>query len=122
MNIDILVEELGKLTLVEAIELTKQLKEKWNIKDEVPKLVTVEPEKLPDNRSKIVDVILKACGNRKIEVIKLLREVKTLGLVEAKKFAETPNSKIAEGITLEEAEPLANRFQVIGAEIEIVNY
>lgn len=119
-----LVEELSALTLLEAAELSKLLEEKWGV-SAAP--VAVAPVSAPGagpaapvaEEKTEFDVILTAAGEKKIQVIKVVRELTNLGLKEAKDLVEGAPKPIKEGVSKEEAENIKKKLEEVGAKVEI---
>ncbi len=125
-DLEKLVEELSQLTVMEAAELVKMLEEKWGVSAAAPVAVAAvagaaggEAEEAKEEKTEF-DVVLKATGPKKIQVIKAIRQLTSLGLKEAKQVAETPGSKILEGVSKEEAEAAKAKLEEAGATVEIV--
>lgn len=117
-----LLEQIGNLTLVQAAELVKAMEAKFGISAAAPVAVAVagagggapaaeEPTE--------VSVILKAHGDKKIDVIKVVREITGLGLKEAKDLVEAGNKPVKEGISKDEANGIKAKLEAVGAQIEI---
>lgn len=126
-NLDKLVEELGKLTVLEAAELVKKLEEAWGVSAAAPvaavgvaapaaAAVAAEPE---EEKTEF-NVIIKDAGPKKIEVIKVIRQLTNLGLKDAKDVAETPGSKLLEAVSKEAAMDAKSKLEAAGATVEIV--
>lgn len=118
-----MVEALSNLKMVELIELTKQLREKWGITE------TVHPMMEPaDKFVKQIEqsdcpydvVLVSAQPDKKIASIKLIRELTNVGLAEGKKLAETPNSVIIAGAEYAVAKTVMEKFEAIGAQVKLV--
>ena len=94
-----LADELSKLTVLEAAELTEMLEEKWGVSAAAPMAVAAIPAgaaaagEAAEEKSEF-DVVLKDVGPKKIDVIKAIRQITTLGLKDAKDLAETPEAKV----------------------------
>ncbi len=123
-----LVEELSSLTLLEAVELVKLLEERWGVKAAAPVAVAAAvpaaapgaPAAAPAVEEKTeFDVILKEVGPKKIEVIKVVRQLTNLGLKEAKEAVESAPYVIKEGISKAEAEEIKKKLEAQGATVEI---
>lgn len=122
-----LVEELSQLTVMEAAELAKMLEEKWGVSAAAPVAVAAVPgagapaaaEEAKEEKTEF-DVVIKEAGPKKIQVIKVIRQLTSLGLKEAKQVAETPGAKVLEGVPKEEAEAAKAKLEEVGAVVEIV--
>ena len=107
-NLEKLVEVLSTLTVLEAAQLSKLLEEKWGVSAAAP--VEVKDE---------FTVMLTAVGDKKINVIKAVREVTSLGLKEAKDLVESAPATVKEGVSKAEAEDIKKKFEEAGASIEV---
>ena len=121
-NIDTLVEQLGKLTVVEAGELSKKLEKAWNLNlDELTAGVQPVPEVKDENATVKVSLIGFDAG-KKIGVIKAVRGLKDMGLLEAKNFVEgcteTPG-ELKSDIEKSEAEKIKAEIESVGGKVEI---
>lgn len=126
-NLDQLVEELGKLSVLEAAQLVKRLEETWGVSAAAPVAMAAMPSAggpaapaEPVEEKTEFDVVIKDAGPKKIEVIKTIRQLTSLGLKEAKDVAETPGSKILEAVTKEAAADAKTRLEAAGAVIDVV--
>lgn len=124
-DLDKLVAELGKLSVLEAADLVKKLEETWGVSAAAPvamaaasaaPAVVAEPE---EEKTEF-DVVIKDAGPKKIEVIKAIRQFTTLGLKEAKEVAETPDSKVLEQVSKEAANDAKAKLEAAGAVVELV--
>ena len=114
------VEALKEMSLLEIKELVDGLKEEFGI-DPSAVAVAAGPAAAAEVEEKTeFNVVLKSFGDKKIEVIKVTREVTGLGLVEAKKLVETADALIKENAKKDEAEALKAKFEAAGAVVEIV--
>lgn len=123
-SIDKLVEELGKLTVLEAAELVKKLEEEWGVSAAAPVAVAVagaggEGGGEAKEEKTEFDVVIKETGPKKIEVIKAIRQMTSLGLKEAKEVAETPGSKVLEGVGKDAANDAKAKLEAAGAVVEV---
>jgi len=123
-----LVEELSSLTLLEAVELVKLLEERWGVKAAAPVAVAAAvpaaapgaPAAAPAVEEKTeFDVILKEVGPKKIEVIKVVRQLTNLGLKEAKDLVEAAPKAVLEGVSKEVAQDAKAKLEAVGAVVEI---
>ena len=119
-----LVDELSALTVLEAADLSKMLEEKWGVS--AAAAVAAAPAAggagagAPAAEEKTeFDVILTGDGGKKINVIKEVRAITQLGLTEAKTLVETPNAKVKEGVSKDEAEKIKKQLEEAGATVEI---
>ncbi len=117
-----LIEQLSELTVLEAAELVKALEEKWGVSAAAPvaavAAVAAGPAEEAEEKTEF-DVVLKETGPKKIEVIKVIRQLTSLGLVEAKGMAETPGTKILSGVAKEAADDAKGKLEGAGAVIEL---
>ncbi len=123
-DLEKIVEQLSELTLLEAAELTKMLEEKWGVSAAAPAAVMAVPGAAggaaPAEEKTEFDVVLKAAGAKKIQVIKAVRAMRSdLGLKEAKAVVDDAPSTILEGVSKEEAEEAKAKLEAEGAEVEI---
>ena len=122
---DEIVEAIKSMSVLELSELSKQLQEVFGVSAAAPIAYAPGPGGAAPEAAAVeeaptsFDAILTAVGDKKINVIKVVREVTSLGLKEAKDLVETPNAKIKEGINMEDAKALQAKFEGEGAKIEI---
>lgn len=121
-NLDQIVEQLSTLSVLEAAELVKKLEEKWGVSAAAPVAVAaaaggpaVAAEPVEEKTE--FDVVIKETGAKKIDVIKVIRQLTNLGLGEAKTMAETPGSKVLTGVGKEAANDAKKRLEEAGAVI-----
>jgi len=118
-----LVDELSKLSVLEAAELVKALEEKWGVSAAAPVAMAAGPvaaaaAEVVEEKTEF-DVILKDAGPKKIETIKVIRQLTNLGLVEAKAMAETAGAKVLSGVSKEVANDAKAKLEAAGAVVEI---
>jgi large subunit ribosomal protein L7/L12 len=123
-KVEKLVEELGKLTVLEAAELVKALEESWGVSAAAPVAVAAAgagpaAAAEPVEEKTEFDVIIKDTGPKKIEVIKVIRQLTSLGLGEAKALAETAGSKVVSGVGKEAAMDAKKKLEEAGAVVEV---
>ena len=125
-DLDKLVEELGKLTVLEAAELVKKLEEKWGVSAAAPVAVAAAggapvaaAAAEPVEEKTEFDVVLKDPGPKKIETIKVIRQLTSLGLVEAKTMAETAGAKVLSAVSKEAAAEAKSKLETAGAVVEV---
>ena len=125
-DIQRIAEEISSLTLLEARDLVKVLEEKLGIKAAVPMAMAAMPvpgaagaEAAPAEEKVEFDVILTGFGDKKIQVIKVVRELTGLGLKEAKDLVEGVPKPVKEGVSKDEANALMIQLKEAGAEVEI---
>jgi large subunit ribosomal protein L7/L12 len=120
-----LVEDLSGLTVLEASQLTKLLEEKWGVSAAAPMAMAAMPAMpgaaaaAPVEEKTEFTVTLKALGDKKIEVIKVIRQLTNLGLKEAKDLAEAPNAKVLDSVGKDAAEDARKKLTEVGATVEI---
>jgi large subunit ribosomal protein L7/L12 len=119
-----LVDELSTLTVVEAAELVKKLEEKWGVSAAAPIAMAAMPAASaaaaePVEEKTEFNVVIKDPGAKKIEVIKVIRQLTNLGLKEAKDVAETAGSKVLEGVSKEAANDAKGKLETAGAVVEV---
>lgn len=118
-------ELLNELTVLEIAELVKMKEEEWGVSAAAPVAMaalaagpaaaTAEPE---EEKTEF-DVVIKDAGPKKIEVIKAIRQMSSLGLKEAKELAETPDAKVLEGVGKDAANDAKTKLEAAGATIEL---
>ncbi len=123
-NIESLVEELSKLSVLEAAELVKALEEKWGVSAAAPVAVAAvaggaAAAAEPVEEKTEFDVIIKDAGAKKIDVIKVIRQLTSLGLGEAKTLAETAGGKVLSAVGKEAAMDAKKKLEEAGAAIEV---
>lgn len=121
-DLEKLVEQLSELSVLEAAELVKALEEKWGVSAAAPvAAVAAGPAAVaePVEEKTEFDVVLKDTGPKKIEVIKVIRQLTNLGLVEAKGMAEAAGSKILSAVGKEAAQDAKSKLEAAGAVIEL---
>lgn len=122
-DIEKLVGELSKLSVLEAADLVKALEEKWGVSAAAPAaaMAFAAPGAAaePVEEQTEFDVVLKEAGPKKIEVIKVIRQLTSLGLVEAKNMAETAGSKVLSGVGKEAASEAKKKLEEAGAVIDL---
>lgn len=126
-KIEQIADDLSSLTVLEAAELAKLLEEKWGVSAAAPVAVAgvaaaggAEGGDAPAEEKTEFDVVLTSAGEKKIGVIKVVREVVAgLGLKEAKELVESAPKPIREGVNKAEAEEIKKKFEDAGATVEI---
>jgi large subunit ribosomal protein L7/L12 len=118
-----LVEELSQLSVLEAAELVKALEEKWGVSAAAPMAVAAAAGPAaaaePVEEKTEFDVVIKDAGPKKIEVIKVIRQLTNLGLVEAKSMAETVGSIVLTAVAKEAATDAKKKLEEAGAVVEV---
>jgi len=121
-NIETLAEELGKLTVLEAVELVKKLEESWGVSAAAPVAMVAGPAVAAEAAEEKTefDVVITEAGGNKIAVIKAVREVAPgLGLADAKKLVESAPAKVLEGAAKDAAEAAKKKLEEAGAKVEL---
>jgi large subunit ribosomal protein L7/L12 len=124
-DLEKLVEELSKLSVLEAADLVKKLEEKWGVSAAAPMAmaaVAAGPAAAaaePVEEKTEFDVIIKDAGPKKIETIKVIRQLTSLGLKEAKDMAETAGGKVLEAVSKEVAADAKSKLEAAGAVVEV---
>jgi large subunit ribosomal protein L7/L12 len=114
-------EYLSGLTVMQIVELTKELEDAWGVKAApiaVAGAAAAAPAEAAEEQTEF-DVVLKSFGSAKIQVIKAVREATGLGLKDAKELVESAPKAIKEGVAKAEADELAAKLKEAGAEVEI---
>ena len=121
-NLEKLVEELSTLTVLEAAQLSKLLEEKWGVSAAAPVAAAAAPGAAAAAPAEVKDefsVVLSAAGDKKINVIKAVREITGLGLKEAKDLVEAAPKAVKEGVPKADAEKLKAKLEAEGAKVEL---
>src|SRR5688572_20935469 len=116
-----IVEDLSKLTVLEAAELAKMLEEKWGVTAAAAVAVAAAPGAgaAPAEEKTEFTAMLTAIGDKKIEVIKEVRALTGLGLKEAKDLVEAAPKAVKEGVNKEEADKIKTTLEKVGAKVEL---
>jgi large subunit ribosomal protein L7/L12 len=125
-KVEQLIEELSNLTVLEVAELSKALQDKWGVSAAVPMAAAApaaagaEAAEEPEEEEQTeFDVILQEIGPTKVPVIKVVRELTSLGLKEAKAVVEAAPTPVKEGLSKEDAEEAKGKLEAVGAVVEI---
>jgi len=122
VSVDDLLESIGNLTLLEAADLKKKMEEKFGVTAAAPMaMMAAGPgagAAAVEEKTEF-DVILTAVGDKKIEVLKVVREVTGLGLKEAKDLVDAAPKPLKEKVKKEEAEEMKKKIEAAGAKVEI---
>ena len=126
MSVDTIIAEIEKLNVLELVELTKTLQDKWGVSAAPvaaagPPAAATEaaPAAAPVEEKTEFDAVLTEVGPNKINVIKVVRELTGLGLKEAKAVVDEAPRAIKEGVSKEEAERIAQKMEEVGAKVTI---
>ena len=119
-DLEKIVDELGTLSVLEAAELVSLLEEKWGVSAAAPVAVAVAgaAEEAAEEKTEF-DVVIKDAGPKKINTIKAIRQLTSLGLKESKELAETAGAKILTQVGKDAAEDAKEKLEAAGAVIEI---
>jgi large subunit ribosomal protein L7/L12 len=112
-----IIEDLSKLTVVEAADLSKQLEEKWGVSAAAP-AAAAAPVAAAEEKTEFT-VFLSAIGDKKINVIKEVRAFTGLGLKEAKDLVEAAPKEVKTGVAKKEAEEVKKKLEAAGAKVEL---
>jgi len=122
LSVDDLLDQIGSLTLLEAADLKKKMEDKFGVTAAAPVAFAAAPgagaAAVVEEKTEF-DVILTAVGEKKIEVLKVVREVTGLGLKEAKDVVDSAPKPIKEKIKKEEADQIKQKLEAAGAKVEI---
>ena len=120
-KLDKIVEELSTLSVLDAAELVKKLEEKWGVSAAAPVAVAAAGGPAaaaePVEEKTEFDVVIKDAGAKKIDVIKVIRQLTSLGLGEAKTMAETAGSKVVSGVGKDAANEAKKKLEEAGATV-----
>src|SRR6266516_2077453 len=127
MSVDTIIAEIEKLNILELVELTKTLQEKWGVSaapvaaaaGPVASAAEAAPAAAPVEEQTEFDAILSEVGPNKINVIKVVRELTGLGLKEVKSVVDEAPKPIKEGVSKEEADRVAAKMAEVGAKVTI---
>ena len=116
-----IIENLSKLTVVEAAELSKQLEEKWGVTAATSVAATPVAGEVavPEEEKSEFKIMLTSAGDKKINVIKEIRTFTTLGLKEAKDLVEGAPKEVKSGVNKKEAEEIKKKLEAAGAKVEL---
>ena len=116
-----IIENLSKLTVVEAAELAKQLEKKWGVSaaTAVATAPVADGAAAPAEEQSEFTIILTSAGDKKISVIKEIRTFTTLGLKEAKDLVDGAPKEVKSGVNKKEAEEIKKKLEAAGAKVEL---
>ena len=124
MAVDTIFDELGKMTVLELVELKNKIEEEWGITAAAPMAVAAAPaggagggDAAEEKTS--FDVVLTEAGGQKIQVIKVVRAITGLGLKEAKDLVDSAPQPVKEGVAQDEADTIKAQLEEAGASVEI---
>jgi large subunit ribosomal protein L7/L12 len=122
-DLNAIADQLSGLTVMEAAELAKLLEDKWGVSAAAPVAVAAAPgaggEAAAAEEKTEFDVILLSSGDKKIQVIKEVRAITSLGLKEAKELVESAPKAVKEGVAKDEAEKLKEQIEAAGGQVDI---
>jgi large subunit ribosomal protein L7/L12 len=117
------LDSLGKMTVLELVELKNAIEEEWGVTAAAPVAVAAAgaaaPAEAAEEEKDSFDVVLTGAGDKKIQVIKVVRAVTSLGLKEAKDLVDGAPNAVKEGATKEEAESIKAQLEEAGAAVEL---
>jgi large subunit ribosomal protein L7/L12 len=120
-----MLDELGKMTVLELVELKKAIEEEWGVTAAAPMAVAAPGVASAgdgagaEEEKDSFDVVLMAAGDKKIQVIKVVRAITSLGLKEAKDLVDSAPAPVKEGVAKEEAESIKGQLEEAGAAVEL---
>ena len=122
--VDTVFEELGKMTVLELVELKNKIEEEWGITAAAPVAVAAPAAGGGDGAAAAeeqtaFDVVLNEAGGQKIGVIKVVRAITGLGLKEAKDLVDSAPKPVKEGVAREEADSIKSQLEEAGATVEV---
>ncbi len=126
-TVDQLFDELGKMSVLELVELKKKIEDEWGITAAAPVAVAAAPGAAPaagdgaaaGEEQTAFDVVLQGAGEKKIQVIKVVRAITGLGLKEAKDLVDSAPNPVKEGAAKEEADSIKAQLEEAGATVEL---
>jgi large subunit ribosomal protein L7/L12 len=125
-GVDTVFEQLGKMTVLELVELKNKIEEEWGITAAAPVAVAAPGAAAPGagdgaaaEEQTAFDVVLTEAGGQKIQVIKVVRAITGLGLKEAKDLVDSAPKPVKEGIAREEADSIKSQLEEAGAGVEV---
>ena len=123
MAVDTIFDELGKMTVLELVELKNKIEEEWGITAAAPVAVAAAgggaaPAEAAEEKTSF-DVVLTEAGGQKIQVIKVVRAITGLGLKEAKDLVDSAPGPVKEGVTQDEADSIKAQLEEAGASVEL---
>ncbi len=114
-----IIDELSKLTVVEAADLSKQLEEKWGVTAAAPAAAAPAAGAAPAEEKSDFTIFLSSAGDKKINVIKEVRSITGLGLKEAKDLVEGAPKEVKKGVPKKDAEEAKKKLEAAGAKVEL---
>jgi large subunit ribosomal protein L7/L12 len=123
--VDTIFDQLGKMSVLELVELKKRIEDEWGITAAAPVAVAAGPTAGGDGAAAAeeektaFDVVLTAAGGQKIQVIKVVRAITGLGLKEAKDLVDSAPKPVKEGVGQDEADSIKGQLEEVGATVEV---
>ena len=122
--VDTVFDQLGKMTVLELVELKKKIEDEWGVTAAAPVAVAAPGaaaagDGAPAEEKTSFDVVLTSAGDKKIQVIKVVRAVTGLGLKEAKDLVDSAPKPVKEGVPREEADSIKGQLEEAGASVEV---
>ena len=114
-----IIDELSKLTVVEAADLSKKLEEKWGVTATAPVAAAAPGAAAPVEEKTEFTIFLVAAGDKKINVIKEVRAITGLGLKEAKDLVEAAPKEVKAGVAKKDADEAKKKLEAAGAKVEL---
>ena len=114
-----IIEDLSKLTVAEAADLSKQLEEKWGVTAAAPAAAAPAAGAAPAEEKSDFTIFLSSAGDKKINVIKEVRALTGLGLKEAKDLVEAAPKEVKKGVPKKDAEEAKKKLEAAGAKVEL---
>jgi len=118
-GVDSVFESLGKMSVLELVELKKKIEDEWGITAAAPVAVAAAAAPAEVEEKTAFDVVLTGAGQQKIQVIKVVRAVTGLGLKEAKDLVDSAPKSVKEGVTQDEADAVKAQLEEAGASVEL---
>ena len=127
MSVDTIIADIEKLNVLELVQLSKTLQEKWGVSAAAavaagpaagPAATTVDTPAVVEEQTEF-DAVLTEVGPNKINVIKVVRELTGLGLKEAKAVVDEAPKAVKEGVSREEADSVAKKLEEVGAKVQV---
>jgi large subunit ribosomal protein L7/L12 len=125
-GVDKIFDELGKMSVLDLVELKKKIEDEWGITAAAPVAVAAGAAApaagdgaAPAEEKTAFDVVLTAAGDKKIQVIKVVRAVTGLGLKEAKDLVDSAPKPVKEGVAQDEADSIKGQLEEAGATVEV---
>ena len=114
-----LLEDIASLTVLEASELKKMMEEKFGVTAAAPMAMAAVAAAAPAEEKDAFDIVLTSAGDKKIEVLKVVREVTGLGLKEAKDLVDGAPKPLKNGVKKDEAEGIKKKVEAAGGKVEL---